>query len=168
MRLFESVQDLQRGAGRLRRRAYGMIVIEDERLKEIRLRPWPKIISVAEISLVGRGFHNRADGNRCWLYYNQPRGHRSFLALKYVVSSRQATLRTFRSSLIVLDEIARIKRTDAIVCEVSNLRISERLLKRWGWESHVPSSRRRHYIKRFYGTYPEPDEAWSLMRRERS
>ena len=131
----------------------------------LRLRPWPKTISLAEILLWGRGFHLRAEGNRCWLYYNQPRRHRNFLALKYVVSSRHSTLRTFRSSLIVLDEIARLKGTDAIVCEVSNLRISDRLLKRWGWQSHVPSSRRRHFIKRFYGTYPEPEDAWSLMER---
>ena len=55
----------------------------------------------------------------------------------------------------MLDEIARIKGTDAIVAELSNLRISDRLARRWGWEPHVPSSRRRHYIKRFYGSYPE-------------
>lgn len=78
------------------------------------------------------------------------------------MSSRYASFKTFRSSLIVLDEIARIKRIDAIVCEVRNLRISDRLLARWGWESHVPQSRRRHFIKRFYGTYPPPDAAWAL------
>jgi hypothetical protein len=56
---------------------------------------------------------------------------------------------------LVLDEIARIKQTDAIVCDVRNARISDRLLRRWGWESHVPQSRRRHFIKRFYGEYPD-------------
>jgi hypothetical protein len=164
MPLFSSVYDLQDGADQLRQRAYGVIFMEDGRLREIRLRPWPKIISVAEISLWGRGFHQRATGNRCWLYYNQPRRHRNFLALKYILSSRHASFTTFRGSLIVLDEIARIKRIDAIVCEVRNLRISDRLLQRWGWQSHVPHSRRRHFIKRFYGTYPEPDKAWSLCR----
>ena len=63
--------------------------------------------------------------------------------------------------LVILDEIARLKGTDAIVAEVRNLRISERLLRRWGWESHMPTSRRRHYIKRFYGTYPDPQAAWA-------
>ena len=80
------------------------------------------------------------------------------------MSSRAATFRTVRSSLVILDEIARLKSTDAIVAEVRNLRISDRLLRRWGWESHVPTSRRRHFIKRFYGTYPDPQTAWSLMR----
>ena len=55
------------------RRAYGVICTENGRLKEIRLRPWPKIISAAEISLLGNRFHNRATGDCCWLYYNQPR-----------------------------------------------------------------------------------------------
>jgi hypothetical protein len=162
MALFERVRDLEGEADVLRRRRYGVIVIEDERLAEIRLRPWPKIISVAEISLLGSRVHDRVTGNRCWLYYNQPLWHSNFLALKYVVSSRGASFKTFRTALLVLDEIARIKRTDALLCEASNLRISDRLLKRWGWESHVASSRRRHFIKRFYGTYPASDKIIGL------
>jgi hypothetical protein len=162
MALFHTVRDLQRDAELLRRRPYGVICMADERLKQIRLRPWPTAISVLESMLWERLVHDRGEGNCCWLYYNQPRGHRSFLALKYVVSSRGATFKTFRSCLIVLDEIARIKQSDAIVCEVRNLRISDRLLARWGWESHLPSSRRRHFIKRFYGTYPDPAAAYAL------
>jgi hypothetical protein len=160
--LFETIHDLKAGADRLRLRPYGVVVIEDEALWGIRLRPWPKWITGAE-GWFDSNLRQRAAGNRCWLFYNQPCRHRRFLALKYVVSSRAATFKTVRSSLVVLDEIARLKRTDAIVCEVRNLRISDRLLHRWGWESHLPSSRRRHFIKRFYGTYPEPQEAWSLM-----
>ena len=155
MPLFQTVLDLQGQSDILRSRAYGVICTENGRLKEIRLRPWPKIISAAEISLLGNRLHNRATGDCCWLYYNQPRWHRNFLALKYIVSNREASFRTFRKSLIVLDEIARIKGTDAIVAELSNLRLSDRLARRWGWEPHFPSSRRRHYIKRFYGSYPE-------------
>jgi len=162
MPLFEFVRDLERQSDVLRRRAYGVICVADERLVDIRLRPWPKIISGTEILLLGNLFHSRAVGNSCWLYYNQPCRHRRFLALKYVISSRHTSFKTFRSSLVVLDQIARIKGSDAIVCEVRNLRISDRLLRRWGWQPHVPSSRRRHFIKRFYGTYPDPAEAMAL------
>jgi hypothetical protein len=56
----------------------------------------------------------------------------------------------------VLDEIARLKRSDALLCDVSNWRISERLMARFGWEPHCPSRWHRHYIKRFYGEYPPP------------
>ncbi len=162
MPLFQTVDDLQSQADTLKRRAYGVICIESGKLKEIVLRPWPKLISVAEISWLGNRTHDRTAGDYCWVYYNQPRRHRNFLALKYIVSSQQASFRTFRNSLIVLDEIARIKRSDAIVCELRNMRISDRLCRRWGWESHVPSSRRRHFIKRFYGTYPDPARALTI------
>jgi hypothetical protein len=163
MALFETVHDLRRQADILRRRPYGVIVVENSCLRAIHLRPWPKIFSSPDLLGVGRGFDRRSTGDRCWLYYNQPRRLRNFLALKFVVSSRAATFGTFRSTLIVLDEIARIKGTDAIVAEVRSARISDRLLRRWGWESHLPSSRRRHFIKRFYGTYPDPHQAWALM-----
>lgn len=159
---FQSVVDLKHAADVLRRRRYGVIEIVDEQLRAVHLRPWPKVISVAEIWWLGSRFHRRAAGNRCLLYYNQPLGFGNFLTLKYVVSSSAATLKTFRGALVVLDEIARLKRSDAALCEASNLRISDRLLNRWGWQPHVPDSPRRHFIKRFYGTYPEPEAAWAI------
>ncbi len=156
MAWIDVVTDLDAQAELLRRRRYGMIVTAQGQLVEIVLRPWPKFVSLAEILLWGNRFHQGQGGDRCWLYYNQPLRHGKYLALKYVVSGRTATLQTLRRNLIVLDQIARLKRSDAILCEASNLRISDRLLQRWGWEPHVPGSRRRHFIKRFYGTYPPP------------
>lgn len=159
---FQSVVSLRDSAELLRDRAYGVIEMVDEQLHGVHLRPWPKVISVAEVWWHARRYHRKAAGNRCLLYYNQPWGFRSFLTLKYVVSSRQTTLKTFRGALLVLDEIARLKRSDAALCEATNLRISDRLLKRWGWEPHVPDSPRRHFIKRFYGKYPSSQLAWAL------
>ena len=57
-------------------------------------------------------------------------------------------------ALAVLDEIARLKQSDAILCEVANWRISREMLARFGWVPHCPSRWHRHYIKRFYGEYP--------------
>jgi hypothetical protein len=160
--LYQTVVDLWEKADILRRRPYGVIEMVDERLAGIHLRPWPRVVSAAEVRWLGGRFHLHRPGNRCLLYYNQPWGFRNFLTLKYVVSSRGATLRTFRGALVILDEIARIKQSDAALCEASNLRISDRLLNRWGWCRHVPDSDRRHFIKRFYGKYPAPDVAWAL------
>lgn len=164
MALWETVFDLRAQADTLRRRPYGVIVMEGGYLQEIRLRPWPTWLSSGGL-WGSSGFAQRAAGDRCWLYYNQPCRHRRFLALKFIVTSRGASFATFRNALIALDEIARIKGTDAIVAEIRNPRISDRLLRRWGWESHLPSSRRRHFIKRFYGQYPDPGPAWALARR---
>jgi hypothetical protein len=153
MPLFQTVTDLRRGAEALRRRRYGAIEMIDGRLKAIYLRPWPKLISCGEIWFQQFLFlGGRSD--RCLLYYDQPWRAPNFLALKYLVSSRGATYRTVHRAAMVLDEVARIKRIDAIVCEAWNLRLSDRLLKRCGWERHFHTSRRRHYIKRFYGNYP--------------
>jgi hypothetical protein len=163
MALWETVHDLRGEAETLRRRPYGVIVMERGGLDEIRLRPWPTLVSTGGL-WGSSGVAQRAAGDRCWLYFNQPCRHGRFLALKFIVTSRGASFATLRSALIVLDEIARIKRTDAIVAEIRNQRVSDRLLHRWGWEPHLPSSRRRHFIKRFYGQYPDPGHAWSLVR----
>ena len=145
-----------------------MIVVEEGYLRAIHLRPWPKIFSASDLwgSAADSTGGRPAIAVGCTTISRAGTG--DFLALKFVVSSREATFGTFRSTLIVLDEIARIKGTDAIVAEVRNPRISDRLLRRWGWESHLPTSRRRHFIKRFYGTYPDPhrvgpdrSERWS-------
>ena len=154
MPLFESVDCLQSGADVLRRRRYGVIEMADEQLVAVHLRPWPKSVSLLEIAWLGRRMHRYRPGNRCLLYYNQPLRFPNFLVLKYVVSQLGTSLKTFRGSMAILDEIARIKQSDAALTEVSNLRISDRLLRRGGWERHVLQSRRRHYIRRFYGEYP--------------
>ena len=143
----------------LARGRYGVIEVRNGQLAAIHLRPWPKTISGLEVAWGGRRQHAFRSGDRCWLYYNQPRRHSSFLALKYIVSARDCTLATIHRSLEVLDEVARVKRTDAIVCDVWNMRISSGMLARQGWEPHRPSRWHRHYIKRFYGVYPDPPPA---------
>ena len=140
--------------GLLCRARYGVIETRCGQLVSISLRRWPKIATALEASWSGQRSHRGRAGDRCWLYYNQPRGFSNFLALRYVVSNRDCTLATFRRALEVLDEVARLKRSGAILCDAWNRRISDRLLARWGWEPHKPSRSHRHFIKRFYGVYP--------------
>lgn len=167
IRPFESVTDLWDEGDVLRRRRYGVIEVRDDRFSHVLLRPVPKVLSFYEPLLLGAHQHRRRRGNRCWLYYNQPRRLPNFLALSYVVSTAGCTLRTFHGALVVLDEIARIKGIDAVVCDVANARISDRLLARGGWEPHLESRWHRHFIKRFYGEYPPPDEALALCGQSR-
>ena len=155
----ETVTDLAAGAEILRQRHYGMIEAVDGRFVRVVLRPFPKLLVVSSAISWGSPGHRILQGDRCRLYYNQPRAVPSFLALKYIVSGRASTVASFRRVLEVLDEIARLKRTDAIVCDAMNWKLSDRLMIRGGWESHCPSRWHRHFIKRFYGTYP-PATAW--------
>ncbi len=153
---FETITDPVAGQSLLRHRPYGMIEIVAGHLRRVVLRPFPKLVCWPQMKLAESLPGLRGAGDTCWLYYNQPRGHRNYLALKYVVSTADASFRTVRRAAIVLDEIARIKHSDAILCDVANSRISDNLLTRWGWEPLRPDGWRRLFIKRFYGTYPQP------------
>jgi hypothetical protein len=150
---FERVTDLadegQRGI--VRRRRYGLIDMGGDGLRQIAFRPLPKLAGPFDLPW-GRLVHHSATGNRCWLYFNQPMGLEQFLALKFVVSTRRATLACFHGALEVLDEVARIKQIDAIVCDAAYWRISDRLLARWGWQPHKPQCWHRNYIKRLRQT----------------
>ena len=156
---YETITDLRAGADSLVRRRYGVIEAAGGRFRRIVLRPFPTLVSGAHTVLLGGWLHRRREGDRCLLYFNQPRRFRNFLAVKYVVSSRGAGYSTYRRVLEALDEVARIKGIDAILCDLANRRITGPMARRWGWEPHKPSLRHRHYIKRFYGVYP-PRARW--------
>lgn len=151
----------------LTRARCGMIEVVDERLVMIRPRWLARRASRLEVNLWGRLSHRLRAGNQCWLYYRQPRSLPQFLVLDYVLSTRGTSLATFRGALGALDELARLKGCDAILCDVATLRISDRLLARWGWQAHAPSPRHRHFIKRFYGQYPQAETlAGRMLARE--
>jgi hypothetical protein len=152
--LLETVTNLSEGCEILRLRRYGVIEVVDGSLRRVLLRPFPKIATGPEVLLLGRWYHRYRSGDRIFVYYNQPWRFPNFLALKYVVSARDATMRSVCRAQEVLMEIARLKRSDAVLCDAANWRISARLMARWGWEPHCPSRWHRHFIKRFYGEYP--------------
>ena len=162
-KLFETIHDFEAGRETIAKCSYGVIEVADGEFVGIHLRPWPKIVSVVEAKWMGGWQHERRERDQCLLYYNQPIAHRNFLALKYTVTSYRTTYKTFRRTLIVLDEIAKLKKTDAIVAEVSNKRISDRFMKRCGWEPHLPNKKARHFIKRFYGQYPTVEIAQEIL-----
>ncbi len=153
MFFFRKITDLETQHAELVAGRYGVIEIQDGRLQHITLRPWPKIVSLWESLGWGEYLHRHRPGDRCRLFYNQPRGSERFLAFKYFLTTRGTSLRSFHAAIATLDEIARIKGSDAIVCEAANLRLNERIMRRYGWEQHTTSS--RNYIKRYYGVYPE-------------
>ena len=162
-KLFQSIPNLQQHESTIRKRPYGVIEILDGQLKAIHFRPWPKVISVTEAKWLGGWQHKRRGRNQCLLYFNQPFAHRNYLALKYIVTSFGTTYRSFYRATVVLDEIARIKKSDAILAEVTNPRITCRLLQRLGWSEHLLNRRGRHFIKRFYGEYPTSATRESLQ-----
>jgi hypothetical protein len=154
--LFETVTGLQAGAETIRRRRYGVIETAGSRLVSVRFRPFPKLATLPGVLFFGPRTHEHHTADRCRLYFNQPLRFPNFLALQYICSGQGTRLGTILSALATLDEIARIKQTDALLTDVLNWRISPKGLARYGWEPHKPSRWHRHYIKRFYGLYPSP------------
>jgi hypothetical protein len=150
----ETICDFDAGRERLCAHRYGVIETVDGQLRAIHLRPWPKLVALPEIVPLGPRYHAAGATDRCLLYYNQPRRMPSFLALKYVVSTVGTSYRTIRAALAVLDAVAELKRIDAIVCDAANVRLTDRLMARFGWEPHKPQRWHRNFIRRFYGAYP--------------
>ena len=136
-------------------RRYGIVETSGGALRAVHLRPWPKLASLPEFVPLGSRYHCRGSADCCLLYYNQPRRMPNFLALKYIVSTNGTTYKTFRAALTALDAIAELKRIDAVVCDAANVRLSDRLMARLGWEPHKPERWHRNYIRRFYGVYPK-------------
>jgi len=152
--LFETIRDFSSGHERIRVRRYGVIETAGGELRAIHLRPLPKLIAAPELFPVGANYHQRGTADRCLLYYNEPRRNPNFLALKYIVSTIGTSYRTFRAAILTLDAIAELKGADAIVCDAANVRLSDRLMSRLGWEPHKPQRWHRNFIRRFYGVYP--------------
>lgn len=134
---------------------YGYIETVDGEMRRIQFRPWPKLISYSEALWLGGWKHEKSAGKRCRLYFNQPLGHSNYLNLAYIESSAGSSFRNLHVALKILDLVAWRKKSDAILCELTNSRISDRLMERWGWERHLPDSPKRHWIKRFYGDYSQ-------------
>jgi hypothetical protein len=153
MPLFQTITDLIANADVVRRRRYGVIESSAGRLVSIRFRPFPKWASLPEVVFWGERRHRHWSADHCRLYFNQPLRFLNFLAVPYAVSGRGTKLATIYAALEALDEVARIKRTDAVLADVLNSRISDRFLARQGWMPHKPSRWHRHFIKRFYGEY---------------
>lgn len=158
MPLMDIVTDLNAQAEVVRIRRYGVIEAVEGRFRRIVLRPFPKLVSLPEVLLAG-WLRNCRPGDRCLMFYDQPWRFPNFLTVKYVISSRDATYATGCRIKEALEEVARIKGTDAILATVANWRISPRFLARWGWEPHCRRRWQRHYIRRFYGNYP-PRPEW--------
>ena len=139
-------------------RRQGCIVIRQSELPTIFGRWWAYTGNLLAVAMDSRW--RRIECDACELYFHESRWAPGFLTLDYVRCGPGTTLSTFYAATLVLDEIARLKKSSAIVANVTNSRISERLMTRWNWHRHCLGWYGRHYIKRFYGQYPAIDPVW--------
>jgi len=154
MPIIETITDVASASERLRLARYGVIQAAAGECQWVQIRAWPQLLSWREIWPVGHRYHARGPSDRCRIYYNQPRRASSFIALKYLVSTRDTSYATVKAALQMLDHIAALKQVDAMLCDAANSRLSDRMMQRHGWASHAPMPWRRNFIKRFYGQFP--------------
>ncbi len=161
----QSVSQLGSAAELLAQRRYGCIVTRGGRLEAVHGRWWPyvgnqlQLIWDSHVRTLTRDLRTLTR-DRCELYYHQSLAAPGYLTLSYVHAGPATSIATLYAAGLALDEIARIRNAKAIVCHVSNERISHAWLERWGWQTHCPTLAGRHYIKRFYGDYPSPQPKW--------
>lgn len=105
---------------------------------------WPSLMDV----YIDRSWKRLPD-DCCRIYYNHPRSSPDYTILAYAYSGRRTSLATLRAGLTILEEIAILVGNRAIVCQSTNPRIGNRILKHFGYVQHVPHLKGRHYIKRF-------------------
>lgn len=148
------ITDLDEQADLLHDVRYGMIEAIDGRFSRLVVRSFPKLTSWPDVLLFGRLHHRHCPGNRCRLYFSRPRRFPNFLSISYIVSSRGTTYQTFLATARMLDQVAKRKGIDAMLCHVVNDSLSDRIMERSGWERHCRHRWGRHFIKRFYGEYP--------------
>ena len=161
--VMQSIDAPQAAEAEIRRQRYGVIETKGGRLVAIHFRRWPKLLAWPEFWPAGPAYHASGAPDRCLLYYNQPLWYSNFVALKYIVSTRDSSYATFRAALSTLDAVAQTKGTDALLCDAFNARLSDRLMRRFGWQAHRPQRWHRNYIKRFYGKYPTVDVPWQVV-----
>ncbi|MEZ6135277.1 MAG: hypothetical protein R3C53_10240 [Pirellulaceae bacterium] len=150
--------DLTSGASTLRTRRCGRIVTAGGRLQAVYGRWWPHLGNLLQVLWDMHAPTGRRDC--CELFYHQPLNSRGFLSISYVHAGPETSLSTLYVAGLVLDEIARLRGSLAIVSNITNDRISDRSLMRWGWSAHCANLPGRHFIKRFYGQYPAPPASW--------
>jgi hypothetical protein len=139
-------------------RRAGQIVVQSGALVAVYGRWWPYLGNHLRAAWDQR--FRQTEEDRCELFYHAAISSPQFLTLSYIHSGERTSVASVYAATLILDEIARLKRTLAIVCNVTNDRISDRALARWGWESHCHGWSGRHFIKRFYGEYPPISNSW--------
>ncbi len=155
LRRFSSVASHVSQIERLR---WAQVVTTNSGLEAIQDRWWPYSGNLMRAYWDQR--FRSCQSDRCELFFRRCLAAPRILVLDYVRSGPKTSLSTFYAATLVLDEIARIQQANALVCHLTNVRLSDRLLRRWGWERHCEQWRGRHYIKRFYGDYPPISQVW--------
>ncbi|MEZ6078739.1 MAG: hypothetical protein R3C56_24620 [Pirellulaceae bacterium] len=112
------VTDVAASVELLRVRRSGRIVTQAGRLQAVYGRWWPYTGNLLQAKW--DALLRPVASDRCELFYHQAGAEGGFLTLSYVRSGKGTSPTTCYAASLVLDEIARLKQTSAMVCHVTN------------------------------------------------
>ncbi len=125
---------------------YGVVEVHNDRSYRIYRRLLPKMPSVWEAWLDAKW--RRLPENQLRLYYNVSYRCEGYMILAYAQAGQNTSVANFRTGLSVLEEVAKLKRLQAIVCHATNPRLTERVMNYFGYTRHATHLKGYHYIKR--------------------
>ncbi len=125
---------------------YGEVVLRNGRVVSIQARWWPRWGTVwgAMVDRVVRSLPE----DECRFYYSFPRSAPGYMSLLYVHAGEKTYYQTFHQGIEAMDAIAGLRKARAIVCQVTNDRLNDRMMTRWGYVKHAENLGDNHYIRR--------------------
>ena len=126
---------------------YGEIEVTSGSLVAIHRSWWPRIGSQYEAY---RDSYNRTlPSDSCRAYFAFPFRAPGYMSILYALGGPNMQYKTIYQAVLVMDQIAQVRESKAIVCQVISERGTERLMNRWGYVRHASKLGDNHYIKRF-------------------
>lgn len=125
---------------------YGVIETTQSQLSYVGRRWWPYMASRFGAWWDGR--YRALPYDVCRFYYAFPLRSPGYMSLLYVHSGPCTTYSTVYQGAICLEQVAHIRNARAILCQATNERLSEAIMKRRGYVRHAFSLGNNHYIKR--------------------
>lgn len=141
-----NVDSIHGSHDRIRTWRYGEVEVSNGEVVAIYPRWWPRVGSQWESWQ--DSVHRTLPTDSCRAYYAFPRRAPGFMSVLYARSGPGTQYKSIARAASAMDEIARIRDAQAIVCQMISERGTERLMKRWGYVRHAFSLGDNHYIKR--------------------
>ena len=125
---------------------YGEIELSNGSLVAIYRRWWPRIGSQWEACQ--DSYIRTLPADSCRAYFAFPVRAPGYMTVLYARGGPNMQYKTIYQAVLAMDEIAKLRDSKAIVCQVISERGTERLMNRWGYVRHAAKLRDNHYIKR--------------------
>lgn len=125
---------------------YGTVVLRNGHVAILQARWWPRWGTLW--GAISDRVVRTLPEDECRFYYSFPRSAPGFLSLLYVHAGEKTTYRTFHRGIETIDAIARLRKARGIVCQVTNDRLTDRMMNRWGYVRHAENLGDGHYIRR--------------------